>query len=70
MYTIATWEKTWAPLVCTYTCFRVAENDTTGGGSDGKNGNILNYTKLAFNSLKIIQNDTVYKPIKQGMIGL
>ena len=31
---------------------------------------ILNYTKLAFNSLKMIQNDTVYQPIKQGMIGL
>ena len=30
---------------------------------------ILNYTKLAFNSLKMIQNDTVYQPIKQGMIG-
>ena len=29
---------------------------------------ILNYTKLAFNSLKMIQNDTVYQPIKQGMI--
>ena len=26
---------------------------------------ILNYTKLAFNSLKMIQNDTVYQPIKQ-----
>ena len=31
---------------------------------------ILNYTKLALNSLKMIQNDTVYQPIKQGMIGL
>ena len=31
---------------------------------------ILNYTKLAVNSLKMIQNDTVYQPIKQGMIGL
>ena len=31
---------------------------------------ILNYTKLAFNSLKMIQNDTVYHSIKQGMIGL
>ena len=31
---------------------------------------ILNYTKLAFNSLQMIQNDTVYQPIKQGMIGL
>ena len=31
---------------------------------------LLNYTKLAFNSLKIIQNDTVCQPIKQGMIGL
>ena len=31
---------------------------------------ILNYTKLAFNSLKIIQNDTVYQPVKQGVIGL
>ena len=31
---------------------------------------ILNYTKLAFSSLKMIQNDTVYQPIKQGMIGL
>ena len=31
---------------------------------------ILNYTKLAFNSLKMIQNDTVYQPIKQGMIDL
>ena len=31
---------------------------------------ILNYTKLAFNSLKTIQNDTVYQPIKQGAIGL
>ena len=28
------------------------------------------YTKLAFNSLKMIQNDTVYQSIKQGMIGL
>ena len=27
---------------------------------------ILNYTKLAFNSLKMIQNDTVYQPIKRG----
>ena len=27
---------------------------------------ILNYTKLAFNSLKMIKNDTVYQPIKQG----
>ena len=27
---------------------------------------ILNYTKLAFNSLKMIQNDTVYQPIEQG----
>ena len=31
---------------------------------------ILHYTKLAFNSLKMIQNDTVYQPIKQGTIGL
>ena len=31
---------------------------------------ILNYTKLALNSLKIIQNDTVYQPSKQRMIGL
>ena len=31
---------------------------------------ILNYKKLAFNCLKMIQNDTVYQPIKQGMIGL
>ena len=31
---------------------------------------ILNYTKLAFNSLKMIQNDTVYQPIKQWMTGL
>ena len=31
---------------------------------------LLNYTKLALNSLKMIQNDTVYQPIKQGMIGL
>ena len=30
---------------------------------------ILNYTKLAFNSLTMIQNDTVYQPTKQGMIG-
>ena len=30
---------------------------------------ILHYTKLAFNSLKMIQNDTVYQPIKQEMIG-
>ena len=29
---------------------------------------ILNYTKLPFNSLKMIQNDTVYQPIKQGLI--
>ena len=29
---------------------------------------ILHYTKLAFNSLQIIQNNTVYQPIKQGMI--
>ena len=27
---------------------------------------IFNYTKLAFNSLQMIQNDTVYQPIKQG----
>ena len=27
---------------------------------------ILNYTKLAFNSLQMIQNDTVSQPIKQG----
>ena len=33
-------------------------------------GDILNYAKLAFNGLKMIQNDTVYQPIKQGMIGL
>ena len=31
---------------------------------------ILNYTKLAFNSLKMIRNDTVSQPIKQVMIGL
>ena len=31
---------------------------------------ILNYTKLAFNSIKMIQNDTVYQLLKQGMIGL
>ena len=31
---------------------------------------ILNFTKLAFNSLKMIWNDTVYQPIKQGMIGV
>ena len=29
---------------------------------------IPNYTKLAFNSLKMIQNDTVSRPIKRGMI--
>ena len=29
-----------------------------------------NYTKLACNSLKIIPNDTVSQPIRQGMIGL
>ena len=29
---------------------------------------MLNYTKLAFNSLKMIQNDTVYQPIIQWMI--
>ena len=26
---------------------------------------ILNYIKLAFNSLKMIENDTVYQPIKR-----
>ena len=31
---------------------------------------IPNCTKLAFNSLKMIQNDTVSQLIKQGMIGL
>ena len=31
---------------------------------------ILSYTKLAFNSLKMIQNYTVYQSIKQGTIGL
>ena len=31
---------------------------------------ISNYTKLAFNSLKMIRNNTVYQPIKRGMIGL
>ena len=31
---------------------------------------ILNYTKLAFNNLEMIQNDIVYQPIKRGMIGL
>ena len=30
---------------------------------------IPNYTKLAFNNLKMFQNDTVSQPIKQGMIG-
>ena len=30
--------------------------------------NIPNYTKLAFNGLKMIQNNTVSRPIKQGMI--
>ena len=30
---------------------------------------ILNYTKLPLNSLKMIQKDTVYQPIKQGMSG-
>ena len=29
---------------------------------------ITNYTKPAFNSLKMIQNYPVYQPIKQGMI--
>ena len=29
-----------------------------------------NYTQLAFDSLKMIQNDPVSQPIKQGMIGL
>ena len=28
------------------------------------------YTKLAFNNLKMIRNDIVSQPIKQGMIGL
>ena len=31
---------------------------------------IRNYTKLAFNSLKMIPNNTVSQPIRQGMIGL
>ena len=31
---------------------------------------IPNYAKLAFNSLKMIQNDTVSQPIRRGMIGL
>ena len=31
---------------------------------------IPSYTKLAFNSLKMIRNDTVSQPIKQGIIGL
>ena len=30
---------------------------------------VLNYIKLVFNSLKVIQNYTVYQPIKQGMDG-
>ena len=29
---------------------------------------ILNYTKLAFDSLKMIQNDTVYQPIKDACV--
>ena len=29
---------------------------------------LFNYTKLAFNSLKMIQNDTVYQPIKQRIL--
>ena len=31
---------------------------------------IRNYTKLAFNSLKMIPNDTVSQTIRQGMVGL
>ena len=31
---------------------------------------IRNYTKLACNNLKMIPNDTVYQPIRQGMVGL
>ena len=31
---------------------------------------IPNYTKLAFNGLKMIKNDPVSQPIKQGTIGV